>query len=208
MRGARGFTLAETIVSIFILGLMLSALAALAGPIIHAPAASSAKGDTIMSAAYGLDALERDLRQSDDAGVWACTVASVVTCTQPTSLTVSPYVAVLTAYDSNGVFQTDASGPIWQAYVVYSQPAGSSIIYRTYQTWSAKPANWQDGAVNAVTAASALPAGTTVAIPTAQSLSIDINQLTNTIDLQLTTASTSGTASNSTAYSTTILARN
>ena len=207
MRAARGFTLAETIVAIFIIGLMFSALAALAGPIINAPAATSAKSDTIMSAAYGLDTIERDIRQSDYVGIWACTKAVTVTCSQPTSSTVSPYVAVLTAYDSNGLFTSDSSGPTWQAFVVYSQPTGSTIIYRTYETWGLPHGTYQDGAVAAVTAASALPSGTTVAIPTAQSMSIAINQ-SNQIGLQLLAASSSGTASNSTLYSTTILARN
>jgi len=208
VRGVRGFTLAETIVAIFILGLMLSAIAALGGVIINAPAATSAKSDTVMSAAYGLDTIERDIRQSDEQGIFACTKSTVVTCTQPTALTVSPYVAVLTAYDTNGIFKSDANGPLWQAYVVYSQPAGSSVIYRMYETWTVKPGNWMDGAVAAVTDAAALPAGTQIAIPTARSISVGINQTTNQIDLQLATAAGSGGSSNSTVYSTTILARN
>jgi len=206
VNSSRGFTLAETIVSVFILGLMLSAVAALAGIIINAPAATSTKSDTVMSAAYGLEAIERDIRQSDKSGIWACTKATVVTCTQPTSLTVSPYVAVLTAYDADGVFHSDATGPTWQAYVVYSQPAGSSIIYRTYETLQGGVS--MGSAIAAVADALTLPPGTGVAIPTARSMSIAIDQTTNQIDLQLATASSSGTSSNSTAYTTTILARN
>lgn len=204
MRYMRGFTLAETIVAIFIFGLMLSAIATLTGPIVNAPGQEAAKSDTLMSAAYGLDTIERDIRQSDVTGIFACTKAGTVTCSQPTSLTATPYLAVLTAYNASGIFQT---GPSWQAFVVYSQPAGSAIIYRTYQSWSGSPVTRQLAAVSAVTAASALPTGTTIAIPTAQSMSIGVNA-TGEIDFQLATASSSGDASNSTRYTTTILARN
>ena len=210
MRRARGFTLAETIVSIFILGLMFSAIAVLAAPIVNAPSAEAAKSDTVMSVAYGFDVVQRDIRQSDVVGIWACTKDTVVTCTQPTSLTATPYLAVLTANDSSGTFtlKSITGEPSWTAYVVYSQPTGSNVIYRTYQNWTTPSLSYQGRAVEAVTAASALPTGTTVAIPTAQSMSIAINTTTSQIDFQLIAAGGSNTSTNTTRYSTTVLARN
>lgn len=208
MRAQRGFTIPEMMVSLIILGLMFVAIGALAGPIMSAPSAGSAKTDTVGSAAYGLDGIERDIRQSDAADVWSCTKSVTVTCTQPTALTASPYVAMLTAYDSSGLFHADPSGstgPKWQAYIVYSQPAGSSIIYRTYLAWITPPSSPLAGAVAAVTAASLLPSGTTVAVPNAQSMSLGIN---SQISFQLVSAAGSGPAANSTTYTTTILARN
>src|SRR4029077_12282437 len=136
VRGQRGFTLAEMLISIFILGLMLIAIGELALPILTAPSAGSAKSDTVSAAAYGLDVMERDIRETDVTGAWSCTAPPTVTCSQPANLTISPYIALLTAYDQFGVFQPNGVGstqPAWQAYIVYSHPAGTNIIYRTYQ---------------------------------------------------------------------------
>jgi prepilin-type N-terminal cleavage/methylation domain-containing protein len=205
MRSQRAFTLAELLVSLIIVGLMFLAIGAIAGPVLRAPQAGSAKSDTVTAAAYGLDGMERDIRRSDPLTVWSCTVAVTTTCSQPSALTVSPYVAMLTPYSSTGTYNSNSVGPIWQAYIVYSQGTGNNIIYRTYQPWVTKPASWQAGAVAAVTAVAALTTGTTVAMPDAQSMSIAVN---TQISLQLATAAGTGPAANTTTYTTSILPRN
>jgi hypothetical protein len=210
MKKQRGLSLSEMIVSTIILGFMLIAIASLALPTMTAPLRGSAKADTIMSAAYGLDVMERDIRGSDVSGVWACTASFGVTCSQPTSLTSTRYVAALTAYDAAGTFQPScATTPCWQAYVVYSQPAGGNIIYRTYWKWFTPPTTPQAGAIAAVTAVSLLPTSSlSLALPDAQSMSIAVTTANAQVSLQVTSAAGSGPTANSTTYNTTILARN
>jgi hypothetical protein len=210
MRRQRGLTLAETIIALIIFFLMLAAIGAFAGPMMSWPSAGSAKTDTVASAAYGLDEIERDIRQSDvTLGIWSCVVSVTVTCSQPTSLTVSAYTAVLVAYNAGGVFQPMSDGtPNWQAFIVYSKPPGKNMIYRTYEKFNSWPVTWQAGAAAAVSDAATLPAGTTVAMPNAQSVSIAENLGAGELTLQLVTAAGTGTTTNSTTYNTTILARN
>lgn len=208
-RRRRGLTLAETIIAMTIFFLMLAAIGAIAGPILSGPSAGSAKSDTVASAAYGLDEIERDIRQSDVSGVFACTVAVTVTCSQPTSLTTTGYIAVLSAYDSAGVFQANSNGSAsWQGFVVYSNPTSSGFLYRYYAPWQTPPSSYQSGAAAAVAAADSLPSGTTVTMPNLQSMSIGESSTSGELSLQFSTASGSGSTSNSTSYSTTVLARN
>jgi prepilin-type N-terminal cleavage/methylation domain-containing protein len=208
MSNQRGFSLAEMIVSTIILGLMLVAIASLALPTMTAPLRGSAKAETVFSAAYGLDIIERDIRGTDVSGVFACTANVTVTCSQPTALTTTPYLAVLTAYNAAGVFQPSCSTtPCWVAYVVYSQPSGN-IIYRTYQAWQTPPATPLAGAVAAVTAVSLLPNGTAPALPDAQSMAIAVNNANGQVSLQVISAAGAGPTQNSSTYTTTVLARN
>ena len=205
MRSVRGFFVSEMIVAVFIIVLLFTAIGALVGPIVNAHQQESAKSDTITAAAYGLDTMERDIRQSDGGGVFACTVSLVVTCSQPGSLTTTSYLAVVTADNSSGTFQVKGTGdPNWSGWYVYSQPSGGSIIYRTYETLGSgvNPS----AAATAVADAATLPAGTAIVIPAAQSMSIDVNGVQ--ADFQLIAAGKNGDASNSTRYTTTILLRN
>ena len=204
---SRGFFSSEMIVAAFIVALLFSAIGALVGPIVDAHGQESAKSDTVTSAAYGFDTMERDMRQSDPSDIWACTVSVVVTCSQPSALTTTQYLAVKTADNSSGTFQMDTTNdvPQWQGWVVYSRPVGSSIIYRTFVS---SGTFGQPGAQSAVSTASLLPTGTTVAIPAAQSMAIDVNAAASLVDFQLVAAGTGGDASNTTRYSTSILVRN
>ena len=129
----RGFSLAELLTVIVIVGLFMSVVVAVLVPVIHASGSGQAKAETVQTAAQGFYTVLRDLRQSTISGINSCTDASPSVCTQPGTLPAPPatspacnspnnvpVLAMMTA-DSGGQRQADATSgePLWQGVLAY-----------------------------------------------------------------------------------------
>jgi prepilin-type N-terminal cleavage/methylation domain-containing protein len=120
----RGYTLAEVLTAIMILGILGSFVTVIVAPLLNAPNVQQAKIDTTQSGAATLYRLQRDVRQGQVNGVYVCTYPAPTTCsvpsTAPTFASVQ-VVAILTARASgSGYAAWSSTGqPSWQGFQVY-----------------------------------------------------------------------------------------
>jgi prepilin-type N-terminal cleavage/methylation domain-containing protein len=131
----RGFTIAETMVVAVILGMMLTAIVGAIAPLFSAPSRAQAKIDSVEPAATSMYVMERDLRESDENGVFACT-GQPVACGDG-ALTVGDIAIALPTALANGSpgaqFLTNNGVPDWQGFVVYWQPAPGGEVDRAFE---------------------------------------------------------------------------
>jgi type II secretory pathway pseudopilin PulG len=126
----RGYTLVELLSIVVVLGLVMTLVATVIGPLLRSQNQTQAKVDTVQAAAMALYRLERDLRNSQLTAIYACTTAGTPSCTQPTALTATPAIVVATAYQlGTGQFQFDQSTgkPEWQGATVYWVDASGNL---------------------------------------------------------------------------------
>lgn len=109
--------------TIFILGLIMSAIAFIIGPLLRSQDQTQAKVDTVQAAAMALYRVQRDLRNTDIGSVYACTTGASPACATPgPTLSSTAAIVLPTAYLSGtGPFQLDAvtAKPYWQGATVY-----------------------------------------------------------------------------------------
>lgn len=137
MSARRGLTIAETLVVAVIIGLMLLAIAGAVPPLLSAPARAQAKTDSMSPASSGMYVFERDLRESDANGIFACTGWPAV-CGSGAIGAGDSAVVVATAVASNDIaapFMTSAQRPTpaWQGFIVYWQRAPGGDVYRSFE---------------------------------------------------------------------------
>lgn len=135
MSGRRAFTIAETLVVAVILGMMLTAICSALVPLFGAPSRAQAKSDTLGPATAGLYVLQRDIRESDASGVFACG-AQPVACTDGGAAAPAAALAIATALASANLgapFTTSNGKPQWQGFMVYWQPQSGGFVYRTFE---------------------------------------------------------------------------
>src|SRR5579863_3675035 len=96
----RGYTIVEVLSVTVVLGLVMTIIAAIIGPLLRSQNQTQAKVDTVQAAAIALYRVQRDLRNTSWSSVWACTTTGTPTCTQPTTSTATQALVVLTAYQS------------------------------------------------------------------------------------------------------------
>lgn len=137
MRAHRGLTIAETLVVAVIIGLMLLAIAGAVPPLLSAPARAQAKTESMSPASSGLYVFERDLRESDAIGIFACAGRPAV-CGSGSLDTGDSAVVVATAVASDDIaapFMTNQqlAMPAWQGFIVYWQRAPGGDVYRSFE---------------------------------------------------------------------------
>lgn len=218
-RPSRGFSIPEVLTVIVIVGLTSAVVAQIAALVFGAPNREQAKVDTINAAVQSLYKMQRETRQSDAAGVFACTTTATPTCTQPTSLTQTSALVVVTP-KLNGAPNIDATSgqPKWQGFFVYWLQASTDpnnagnfdlktafVANSTLGSGAAglTPSNAQQ----AVTSAMAGTAGT-MATGTIKSLTVAILPAQNTVRLQLAAQTIVGGRINETSFASDIFARN
>ena len=69
--------------TIFVLGLIMSAIAFIIGPLLRSQDQTQAKVDTVQAAAMALYRVQRDLRNTDIGSVYACTTGASPACATP-----------------------------------------------------------------------------------------------------------------------------
>jgi prepilin-type N-terminal cleavage/methylation domain-containing protein len=215
-RRGRGFTIAEVLTVLVIVGLILSAVAMTTPMILRGQSQVQAQVDNIESSALALYRVQRDLRQSDTGGIFDCTATPVVVCSQPnTSPVATPALVIATADNGTGEFQPDAAtagSPKWQGFYVYwltpNADGTSNDLKRAYFPWPGpgqmvlSVANHPTVQAAAVTALSTL-LGSGNPETVAQDV-IDIKASIDTtnsiVSLRLDSGNTSGTVSSMTLW--------
>lgn len=225
MRGARGFTIAETIVVALILGMMLTAVAGAMVPMFAAPDRAQAKSDSLGSAASGMYLIERDLRESDVGGVFAC-VGLPARCSDG-SLDVGDTAIVLpTALISGDLgaqfktissFVTNAGRPDWQGFIVYWQAASGGFVYRTYepvagltQLIDSDPPNRTalEALADNAAAAATIDPSRSIAMRSVATLSAFVDHNADVTSLHVVSSGMAGGHSNTTTFDDDVFARN
>ena len=125
MRRQRGFTIAEVLTVLVIVGLMLGAIAFSIPLFLHGPSEAQSQVDNVNTAALALYKMQHDARPSNINGVFSCTTSPTIACSTPTPgpvgspLPAAQAVVILTA-DGTGQFKFDTNGnPIWTGFIVY-----------------------------------------------------------------------------------------
>jgi len=122
-RTQRGYTIAELLTVVFILGLITSAVALFIGPLLRSQSQVQAKADTIQASVSALYRVERDIRNTTVGSIWACTTGASPACSlPPATLAATTAIVMPTAYQGGtGQFQLQAvnAKPLWQGATVY-----------------------------------------------------------------------------------------
>jgi type II secretory pathway pseudopilin PulG len=119
-RFARAFTIAELLTVLVLFGLLLTTVAAVIPAVLRSPAQMQAQVDEVNAAALALYKVQRDARQSDINGVFNCTTAPTVSCTQVTGSIPAVTQAIAIAGDNGTTQFVDQYGQTkWKGYVVY-----------------------------------------------------------------------------------------
>ena len=79
----RGTTIAELLSVVAVLGLIMSAVAFVIGPLLRSQSHTQAKVDTVQAAAMALYRIERDLRNSSVDQIFECTTTRTPTSSTP-----------------------------------------------------------------------------------------------------------------------------
>jgi prepilin-type N-terminal cleavage/methylation domain-containing protein len=209
-RRQRGFTITELMTVIVIIGLAMSAVVAVIGPLVRAQSQAQAKVDTVQTAASALYRIERDVRESDSDDVFACTTGGTPTCSHPTSFdTTTSAICVLTAYQNgNGQFQTKNStdAPNWQGVEVYWVDSTNDLNVKFDP-----PSGYSPGNTLSIPLCQIAVADVTSSV---QELAHNVQQLfvavpsQHVVRLRLQAQSTINGSLNETTYNTDILTRN
>ncbi len=218
---SRGFTVAEVLTVVVIMGIFTTFVVAIISPIANAPNKEQAKIDTLQAAAQGLYEIQRDLRMADVTGVYACTSAGgVATCTQPTGLTSTSILAIASPLASGQLYWSQSAGsvgkPAWQGVVVYWLSANGQnynlerayVSSSTLGTIGAGTLGTTFASMAATAAQDAQAAGGTTVASDVNSLSASVNTLSGVVGLSMTAQSHEGAGVNSTQYSSNTYARN
>jgi len=212
-RFRRGFTLAEVLSVLFVLGLVLGFVAVIVGPLLRSQSQTQAKVDTVQAAAMALYRIERDLRNTTSGSIFVCTTGATPSCSAPsTTLTATSAIVMPTAYQNGtGQFQfKSATGtPNWQGVAVYWTDARGNLDF------AFDPPTSYGGAVgNTPTAPQAKQAVIDVTASGGMQLARFVELLSlavpasHQISFQMQAQSTVGNASNETTYQTDLETRN
>jgi type II secretory pathway pseudopilin PulG len=209
----RGYTIAELLSVIFLLGLLMSAIVLILGPLLRAQHQTQAKVDTVQAAAMALYRVQRDLRNTDALGIFVCTTGSSPSCTSPfATITPTSAIVITTAYaNGTGPFQFDATSgtPVWQGATVYWVDSEGNLDVAF--DW---PSGFVRGA-STITSTQAAAAVRDVTTAGGMQLARFVERLalaeppaSHIVSLQLQAQSTDGEATNETAYQTDLETRN
>jgi type II secretory pathway pseudopilin PulG len=211
----RGYTIVELLSVVFVMGLIMSAIALIIGPLLRSQDQTQAKVDTVQAAAMAVYRVERDLRNSSVGSIYACTTSSAPTCTAVTTLTsLTPTSAlVIPTANSGGTGQFQLSGastPEWQGATVYwVDSVGNLDVAFDYPTTSGFALGdtlTPGDAAQAVT--DVMTAGGMQLARFVQQMSVASPALSQMVSFQLQAHSTVGNASNETTYQTDVEIRN
>jgi prepilin-type N-terminal cleavage/methylation domain-containing protein len=205
-KAQRGFTLAEMLTVLVLLGLFMSVITGVLNPLTHVTTQAQSKAETVQTAAQAFYRIQRDVRKSSAAAIYLCNLAGT-TCGQSQA----PVLAVATADDANGVNQLAASGtPGWKGFYVYW--VSGNTLYRSYQPVSPLSGNPTPNATDANTAVAAAnpssPSASNVLVTGVSSLTVGFNGSSKVIGLTLAASNSYGGAPNATSYESDTVPRN
>jgi hypothetical protein len=222
---SRAFTIAETIVVALILGMMLTAIAGAMVPMFAAPDRAQAKSDSLGSAASGMYLIERDLRESDADGVFAC-VGQPAKCGDGSLDVGDSAIVIPTALISGDLgarFATipamsqNAGHPEWQGFIVYWEPEPGGFVYRVFERVgglsqlvdSVPPNRAQlESLAEAAVSSASIDPSRAIAMRSVATLSAFIDHNTEVTSLHVVSSGSSGGRSNTTTFDDDVFARN
>jgi prepilin-type N-terminal cleavage/methylation domain-containing protein len=199
-RRRRGFTVAELMTVLVVLGLVMTTVAFAVPLMLKAPIEAQSQVDDVQSAALALYKMQHDARPSTIKGMFSCTIAPMITCSDPTPppapqpLPQTQAIVLVTA-NGTGQFSDLKGNPNWQGYVAYwltpNADGSSNELRRAYFPTSVDPTQFLTQAVNALTSVLLAPGYTTVA-QDVRSMSAAYDRASSIVELQLDGGDTKG----------------
>jgi len=191
VRFQRGFSLAELLTVLVIIGLLMSVVAISTPLFLRGPREAQSQVDNVESAALALYKMQHDARPSTIKGVYSCTTLPVPTCSQPmpsSPLPMTQALVILTA-NGNGQFSLKNNGaPNWQGFIVYwltpNADGSSNELRRAFVNPGISDPPTLPEILAALNAALGLSNYTTVA-QDVQDMRFAVDTTTNSVDLQL-----------------------
>jgi prepilin-type N-terminal cleavage/methylation domain-containing protein len=193
IRSTRGFTIAETLTVLVIVGLLLSVVAFSVPLFLKGPQEAQSQVDNVQSTALALYKMQHDTRPSNIFGVFTCNTSPVVSCSAPAPPVQQVNAMVVVTANGAGQFQLNSNGaPAWSGFIIYyltPNADGSSNelrrIYLSTAILNNNPMNLGPAdAVTALTSVLGLPGYTTVA-QDVKTMSVAIDKPRSTVDLQI-----------------------
>jgi prepilin-type N-terminal cleavage/methylation domain-containing protein len=215
VRKSRGFTIAEVLTVLMIVGLLLGAMAFAMPVLMRAPLEAQSQVDNVESSALALYRIQRDVRQSHISQIYDCSLPPAVSCTQPqpppppAQAPTTPALVVMTADSNAGSFEVSGLGdlgyPKWQGFDVYwltpNSDGTSSALHRLFFPFTITVDNYGNPtnvtvatAVTVISAALLAPGSETVA-QDVQSIRTAIDPVNNIVSLEIDGGDTSGNKS-------------
>lgn len=208
----RGTTIAEVLSVVAVLGLIMSSVAFVIGPLLRSQSHTQAKVDTVQAAAMALYRLERDLRNSSVDQIFVCTTGATPSCSVPSSAPATAQALVVSSAfaGGKGAFQLQSTGlPNWQGATVYWVDAVGNLDVAfdgspgTFHTGQPLTASQAQAAVTDVTSSGGMQLARFV-----ETLSIGVPPSGHEVTLELQARSTVNGANNETTYTTDVETRN
>ena len=214
----RGYSLAELLSGMLVLGILSTFVAIIVTPLMSAPNVQQAKIDTVQSGSIALYQLQRDIREGQVNGVYTCTYPGPSICITPSTaptLASVQVLAILTARTNGNGFAawSNTGWPSWQGFQVFwLAPDGTghgtyNLMYAFSVSNGFLPGQAASGADTAVNSALASTSAKTVA-RNILSLSVDQDAPSKTIGLSIAVQSTVDSKVNETTYQGDSFARN
>jgi type II secretory pathway pseudopilin PulG len=216
----RGVTMPEIMTVMIIAIIVTTIVASIFKSVFGTAGAQQVDTDLVKAAGEALYRIQRDVRQSDPNGVFACTgSSSTLTCTPGSDLTTPTdlqYLAVLTARSGgDGMAQWDASGrPAWTGFDIYwlaPDATGATNLAAGFApaqiSPGANPAILNADVINAVAAASAAADPVVIAHSIA-GIQTMVDVAKDRVAIRISIQSTEGTDTNSTSVQSDAYARN
>jgi type II secretory pathway pseudopilin PulG len=221
-RSQRAFTIAEMLTVLFVVGLMLSAVAFAMPLFMRAPLEAQSQVDNVESAALALYKVQRDVRQSDVNGIYNCSLPPAPVCAivtpPPPTVTPGPTQALVlvTADNPNGLFQVGGGGggggggvagyPKWQGFIVYwltpNSDGTSQALHRAFYADSSistdkfgQPVGLSQALAEVVLAAAMTAPGSETVAQDVAALRTSVDSVNNIAHLQVDGGDTTGNRS-------------
>jgi prepilin-type N-terminal cleavage/methylation domain-containing protein len=209
----RGYTIAELLVVLVIMGFVSSFVALIVGPLFSAVNSQAAKVDTIQAAEKSFYRIQRDLHQSNMNGVYVCTYPAPTTCSAPSSALSGATVIAIITPKANGsgqlAWDNSQGQPQWTGFNVYWLAPDANGVSTLYYKF-ADPTSGASTSVSSADAAVNIALGATPqALATSvTALQIDQTSTTNSIGLKMFATGSEGRSTNATSFESDTLTRN
>lgn len=227
MRRQRGFSIAEMLTVVVILGVMMTAMLMVLPLMLKAPMNTQAQVDDVNMAAIALYEVRKDFSEGDTSGIMGCQLTPIVLCSAPGAAPTSVQALVVaTADDANGHFNVvenppGAGYPNWQGFDIYwLEPNSNGTSFQLMRAFEPAIAPFnitaQNGVPSNVTAALVTPlvvAALLISPPPVlsnyvASMSLGDDPSTNIISFQLVAGTTGGVDQTLTNFEADTYARN
>ena len=209
----RGFTIAEVLTVMVIMGFISTFVALIVGPTFSAVSSQGAKLDTLHAAARAFYRMQRDIHQSNVNGIFVCTYPAPTTCNPPSSALTNATVIAIISPKNNGTGQltwdSTQGQPQWQGFNVYWLAPDANGVMSLQYAFNDPTSGANPGASSAVAAVNnALTANPQFLATSVTNLQVSQAVTAQRIGLKMFATATENQSTNETSFESDTFTRN